>query len=132
MLTGDSEQVAASVAKELGIDEYFAGVLPDQKATKITLLQQQGHKVAMVGDGINDARASRSRRRHSHRSWNRRCHRKRRIILVKNNPQDVPKVIGFSKRTYSQDGSESLVGSRLQYIRDSTCGGSFCGLGHCD
>ena len=57
MLTGDSEQVAASVAKELGIDEYFAGVLPDQKAAKITLLKQQGYRVAMVGDGINDAPA---------------------------------------------------------------------------
>ncbi len=57
MITGDNEQVAAHVAKELGIDTVFARVMPDQKAQKIAELQKQGKKVAMVGDGINDAPA---------------------------------------------------------------------------
>ena len=57
MLTGDSETTAKAVAKELGIDEVVAGVLPDQKADKITALQNAGHVVAMAGDGINDAPA---------------------------------------------------------------------------
>jgi Cu+-exporting ATPase len=57
MLTGDSEATARAVAKQLGIDEVMAGVLPGGKADRVRLLQQQGHKVAMAGDGINDAPA---------------------------------------------------------------------------
>ena len=57
MLTGDSEAVAKSVAKELGLDDYFAQVLPEQKAEKIKQVKQQGLRVAMVGDGVNDAPA---------------------------------------------------------------------------
>ena len=52
MLTGDSVEVANAVATELGIDDYFAQVLPDKKAEKIKLLQKEGHRVGMVGDGI--------------------------------------------------------------------------------
>jgi Cu2+-exporting ATPase len=57
MLTGDSEAVARAVAGELGIDEYFAEVLPDQKADKIQEVRDRGLTVAMVGDGVNDAPA---------------------------------------------------------------------------
>jgi P-type Cu+ transporter len=57
MLTGDSETTAKAVAKKLGIDEVIAGVLPDQKADKVKQLQKEGRKVAMAGDGINDAPA---------------------------------------------------------------------------
>ncbi len=55
MLTGDNETVAKTVADELGIDIYFAEVLPENKDKKIQELQEQGKKVAMVGDGVNDA-----------------------------------------------------------------------------
>ncbi|WP_299021444.1 copper-translocating P-type ATPase [uncultured Photobacterium sp.] len=57
MLTGDTETTAKAIAKQAGIDTVIAGVLPDGKAAKITGLQQQGKRVAMVGDGINDAPA---------------------------------------------------------------------------
>ncbi len=57
MLTGDHASVANAIAKELGISQVIAQVLPDQKAQHIQALQQQGRKVAMIGDGINDAPA---------------------------------------------------------------------------
>ncbi|KGR32784.1 cation transport ATPase [Vibrio campbellii] len=57
MLTGDNQHVANAIGKELGIDEVIAQVMPDEKAQHIKLLQSQGSKVAMIGDGINDAPA---------------------------------------------------------------------------
>ena len=57
MITGDAEAVAKAVAGDLGIDRYFAGVRPEDKSAKVEQLQHEGRKVAMVGDGVNDAPA---------------------------------------------------------------------------
>jgi Cu2+-exporting ATPase len=57
MITGDAEAVAASVSAELGIDRFFAGVRPGDKASKVKELQTEGRTIAMVGDGVNDAPA---------------------------------------------------------------------------
>lgn len=57
MLTGDNEVTAQAIREQVGIDEVIAGVLPTQKEEKISALKQAGHKVAMIGDGINDAPA---------------------------------------------------------------------------
>src|SRR6202030_217975 len=57
MLTGDSRAAAAAVARRLGIDEFAAELLPEQKAMAVRKLEAEGHRVAMAGDGINDAPA---------------------------------------------------------------------------
>jgi Cu2+-exporting ATPase len=57
MITGDAEAVAQAVARDLGVDRVFAGVRPDEKSAKVAELQREGRKVAMVGDGVNDAPA---------------------------------------------------------------------------
>lgn len=103
MLTGDSKKVASAVAKDLGVDEYFAEVLPDQKASKITSIKQQGYRVAMVGDGINDAPALVTADIGiAIGAGTDVAIESADIILVKNNPQNVPKAINFSRRTYSK------------------------------
>jgi Cu2+-exporting ATPase len=103
MLTGDSEEVAKSVAEELGIDEYFAQVLPAQKAEKIKALKSAGYKVAMVGDGVNDAPALVTADVGvAIGAGTDVAIESADIILVKNDPRDVPKVIDFSQKTYSK------------------------------
>jgi Cu2+-exporting ATPase len=101
MLTGDSEDVACWVAKELGINDYFAQVLPDKKAEKIAYLKENGYKVAMVGDGINDAPALVTADVGiAIGAGTDVAIESADIILVKNDPRDVPKVIDISKKTY--------------------------------
>ncbi|MBK5134022.1 copper-translocating P-type ATPase [Candidatus Bathyarchaeota archaeon] len=103
MLTGDAKEVAASVAKELGIDEFFAEVLPHQKSEKIKLLQEKGLKVAMVGDGVNDAPALVTADVGiAIGAGTDVAIESADIILVKNDPRDVTKLSTLSKKTYSK------------------------------
>ena len=57
MMTGDSERTAASIAKRVGVDEYYSEVLPEDKASFVEKAKAEGHKVIMIGDGINDSPA---------------------------------------------------------------------------
>lgn len=103
MITGDSEDVASWVSKELDIDEYFARVLPDQKSDKIKILQEKGLKVAMVGDGVNDAPAlTQADLGIAIGAGTNVAIESAGIILVRNDPRDIPKIIKLSRRTYSK------------------------------
>ena len=107
MLTGDSEEVAAAVAEELGIDRYFAEVLPEHKDQKVMELQRQGKRVAMVGDGVNDAPAlTRADVGIAIGGGTDVAVESAGIILVKSNPLDVVKVINAEPRQLPQDGAE--------------------------
>ena len=103
MLTGDAEDVAKWVAEELGIDEYFAKVLPHEKAEKIKELQKKGFKVAMVGDGINDAPAlMQADVGIAIGSGTNVAIESAGIILVKDDPRDVVRAIKLSKVSYTK------------------------------
>jgi P-type Cu2+ transporter len=101
MLTGDSEAVAQAVAAELGIDQYFAQVLPEHKDQKISELQRLGRKVAMVGDGVNDAPAlTRADVGIAIGSGTDVAIESAGIILVQSNPLAVVRVIELSRASY--------------------------------
>lgn len=101
MLTGDSEAVARAVTDELAIDRYFAEVLPEHKDQKVIELQAQGKRVAMVGDGVNDAPAlMRADIGIAIGSGTDVAIESAGIILVKSNPLDVVRVVNLSRASY--------------------------------
>lgn len=103
MITGDSQAVAKAVADELGIATVFAEVLPEHKDQKITELQKQGKRVAMVGDGINDAPAlARADVGIAIGSGTDVAVESAGIILVNSNPVDVLKIFELSRATYAK------------------------------
>ena len=101
MITGDATQVAAAVAKELGIDEYFAEVLPEDKDSKVAELQARGHRVAMVGDGVNDAPAlARADVGIAIGAGTDVAIESAGVILASNDPRAVEGVVKLSSATY--------------------------------
>ena len=101
MLTGDSHAVAKAVAEELGIDRFFAEVLPENKDDQVVKLQAQGRKVAMVGDGVNDAPAlTRADVGIAIGSGTDVAVESADIILVQSNPLDVAKIFTLSRATH--------------------------------
>jgi Cu2+-exporting ATPase len=101
MLTGDARAVADAVAEELGIDTVFADVLPDDKASKIRELQAQGKKVAMVGDGVNDAPAlATADIGIAIGAGTDVAVEAGHIVLVRSDPRDIPRIVTLSGATY--------------------------------
>ena len=130
ILTGDSEEVTKSVANELGIDNYFAQVLPDQKAERIKLLKEQGLKVAMVGDGINDAPALVTADVGiAIGAGTDVAIESADIILVRNSPQGVVHIIEFSKKTYSKMVQNLWWAAGYNIFAIPLAAGIFAGLG---
>ena len=103
MATGDNEQTAKAVSDKLGLDGYFAEVLPDQKVKIVKDLQAKGEFVAMTGDGVNDAPAlAQSNVGIAVGSGTDVAAETADIILVNSNPQDIANLILFGKATYNK------------------------------
>jgi Cu2+-exporting ATPase len=101
MLTGDAKAVAGAVGKELGIDDVHAEVLPEQKANTIEGLRRAGHRVAMVGDGVNDAPALVAADVGiAMGAGTDVAVEAGDVVLVRSDPRAVPRIIALSKATY--------------------------------
>ncbi|MCZ2846099.1 MAG: heavy metal translocating P-type ATPase [Candidatus Bathyarchaeota archaeon] len=103
MLTGDNKQVATWVAEELGLDDFFAEVLPHEKSEVVKKIQEQGLNVAMVGDGVNDAPALvQADIGIAIGAGTDVAVESADIILVRNDPRDVVSIISLAKVTYGK------------------------------
>jgi P-type Cu2+ transporter len=101
MITGDSEAVAQAVAKKLELDDYFAEVLPDKKASRIRDLKSNGQRVAMVGDGVNDAPAlAEADFGLAIGAGTDVAMEAADVVLVNSDPRDVARTIGLANKTY--------------------------------
>jgi len=101
ILTGDAQAVANTVAEELGIHTVFAEVLPEDKAAKIQELQAKGKRVAMVGDGVNDAPAlATADIGIAIGAGTDVAVEAGHIVLVRSDPRDIPRIITLSRATY--------------------------------
>jgi len=101
ILTGDARTVAHAVAEELEIDTVFAEVLPEDKASKVRELQAQGKKVAMVGDGVNDAPAlATADIGIAIGAGTDVAVEAGHIVLVRSDPRDIPRIVTLSRATY--------------------------------
>jgi Cu2+-exporting ATPase len=103
MLTGDNQKVARWVSEEIGLDEYFAEVLPQEKSAKVKEVQSRGMIVAMTGDGVNDAPAlAQADIGIAIGAGTDVAIETADIILVRSNPLDVAAIIGLARATYGK------------------------------
>ncbi len=130
MLTGDNEKTAKQVSEELGLDGYFAEVLPEQKQEKIKELQSQGNFVAMTGDGVNDAPAlAQADVGIAVGSGTDVAAETADIILVNSNPEDIVALIDFGKATYRKMRQNLIWATGYNVIAIPLAAGVLSGVG---
>ena len=124
MITGDSQAVAASVARRLGIDEVAAEVLPADKASAVKRFQAGGNKVAMVGDGVNDAPAlATANVGIAIGAGTDVAIESAGIVLVRNDPRDVVGAIELSRATYRKMVQNLVWASAYNLVSIPIAGG---------
>ena len=122
MLTGDSKGVAQWVANELGLDEFYAEVLPGDKSEVVKKLQQDGSKVAIVGDGVNDAPAlTQADIGIAIGAGTDVAIESAGIVLVRSDPRAVAKIVLLSKKTYSKMVQNLVWATGYNFICRTIC-----------
>jgi Cu2+-exporting ATPase len=130
LLTGDARPVAESVARELGIGTVFAEVLPEEKAAKVRELQGRGHRVAMVGDGVNDAPALVTADVGvAIGAGTDVAVEAGDIVLVRSDPRGVARIIGLSRATYRKMVENLWWTAGYNIVAIRAAAGVFAGLG---
>lgn len=130
MLTGDREEVALEVAKKLGVDTYFAEVLPEDKVNKVRQLQRKGNVVAMVGDGVNDAASlTQAHIGIAIGAGTGVAIESAEIVLMKNDPRDVIKAIKLSQKTNTKMVQNLIWAAGYNIITIPTAAGALYKLG---
>jgi Cu2+-exporting ATPase len=130
LLTGDARPVAEAVARELGIRTVFAEVLPEEKAAKVRQLQGSGHRVAMVGDGVNDAPALVTADVGvAIGAGTDVAVEAGDIVLVRSDPRDVARIIGLSRATYRKMVQNLWWAAGYNIVAIPAAAGMFAGLG---
>jgi len=130
MLTGDNSATAAYVAGELGIDEYFAEVLPGKKVEEVKKLQEKGLKVAMVGDGVNDAPALvQSDLGIAIGAGTDVAIESAKMVLVRDDPRDVARLISLSRLTMKKMKENLAWASGYNIIAIPVAAGILSGYG---
>lgn len=130
MITGDAHNVAAWVSAELGIDEYFAGVKPEQKAEKVKILQGRGQIVAMVGDGINDAPAlTQADVGIAVGAGTNVAIESAGVILARSDPRDISRIIRLSRLTFTKMVQNLLWATGYNIVALPLAAGAFAAQG---
>jgi len=130
MLTGDAQAAADAVAGELGIDTVFAQVLPEDKSSKVTELQNQGKRVAMVGDGVNDAPAlAAADIGIAIGAGTDVAVEAGHIVLVRSDPRDIVKILMLSRATYKKTIQNLWWAAGYNIFAIPLAAGALAGLG---
>ncbi len=130
MLTGDNEQAARRVAEQLGIERYFAEVLPAEKAATIQRVQAEGRVVAMVGDGVNDAPAlATADIGIAIGAGTDVAVATADVVLVRSSPDDIPTVISLARATYGKMVQNLIWATGYNVIAIPLAAGVLAGAG---
>jgi P-type Cu2+ transporter len=130
MLTGDAQAVAQTVARELGIDTVFAQVLPEDKAAKIQELQRQGKRVAMVGDGVNDAPALVTANVGvAIGAGTDVAVEAGDIVLIRSDPRDLARIVSLSRASYRKMVQNLWWAAGYNILAIPAAGGAFASFG---